>query len=200
MSTKQQTTNKEPKRKLIALTLIETIVSMTLMAVIFLTVMQAFNSILLGSYMIDARTAVRNEGEFITEYFRLYLKNADPRTLSCTQDTNYPSNPAILKLKWQPLGTADTYQFFYNTAFIPGTSDQYGRFTLTQNGKEVILSYPDVNIRPETVAIQCDSFTDSLTGQTINTVSLKFSIDSALQLAGRPAVKDVPRNVTVITK
>ncbi|GEM_PF-1946238 len=198
MSTKQQTIN---KTTIEGLTLIETIISMTLMSIIFLVVMQSFNSILLGSYMIDARTSVRNEGEFITEYFRLYAKNADARTVSCIPDTAYPANPAIQKISWQPLGTSDSYQFIYERQAVPGsTVETYGRFTMIQNGKQIILSYPDIDIAQEDVAMQCNAFTDPTTGQVINTISIRFKIDSALKLAGAPAVKDVPRNVTVTVR
>jgi hypothetical protein len=77
---------------------------MTLIAVIFLLITQAFSSLLLGSYLTDARTTVRNEGEFVGEYLKLRIKNADPRTLTCSSGANK-------YISWQSKGSTD-YNYF----------------------------------------------------------------------------------------
>jgi len=99
--------DKTKPKNLNAFTLVETVIAMTLVAVIFLLLMQSFNSLILGSYLIDARTTVRNESEFVSEYFKLRIKNADPRTIDCSQP-----NAAIPKISWQTKGTSDNWVFF----------------------------------------------------------------------------------------
>lgn len=209
MSIEQEQTKKTSLR-IKALSLAETLISMTILSIIFLMIMQSFNAILLGSYMIDARTSVRTEGEFVSEFFELYAKNADPRTLvvvGATTTTNMcngaalrPNTFATKSITWQPLGSGETYTFTYEIADATlGT----GRFAFVQKpqvGTAVrsVLTYGDVNVKD--VEVSCETASDSLTGQTFTTVSVSFKLDSMLQMNGRPTVRDVQRTITVVVR
>lgn len=192
-----------------ALSLVETLISLTILSVLFLMMMQSFNAILFGSYLIDARTSVRTEGEFVSQFFELYARNADPRTivaLNTATNVNICNNAPISgvgmkpsSITWQPLGSGETYTFYFETS-----PTGKGRLSFDQKVPGVatpiksVLTYGDVNIKD--VVMTCESATDSLSGQTLTTVSVQFKLDSALQLGGRPAVQDVQRYVTVVVR
>lgn len=169
-----------------AFTLIETLVSMTLISIIFLMIVQAFNSLLLGSYLIDARTSVSNEGEFVGEYFKLRVKNADPRSVKCSG----PSD-SIKSVTWQPKGASDTFTFFADQV-QPG---KY-RFCLGQSTTptcDTVLTYNDVNVT--NVSFNCEA--PSFDQAQVANVNLNFSLDSTAQLGNQPAVKGVSRFINV---
>jgi Tfp pilus assembly protein PilE len=164
---------------LTAFTLVETIIAMTLVSVIFLLITQAFSSLLLGSYLIDARTTVRNESEFVGEYFKLRIKNADPRTVSC-------SNGTKKYIAWQSKGSTDFNYFFLldsKFCFSKQSSDSC----------DTVLTYSDVIVKE--VRITCDpaEFAEA----PIANVNLTFKMDSSTQLGDRPAVQDVSRFVSI---
>ena len=170
-----------------AFTLVETIVSMTLISVIFLMVIQAFNSMLLGSYLIDARTAVRNEGEFVGEYFKLRIKNADPRSVTCPTDS--PK-----RISWQSKGSSDSYTFFIEPLDDPTTY----RFCMMQSTTDTptcdtILTYADVKVRNVTISCETPEFNQA----PISNVNLSFVMDSTAKLGNNPAVRDVSRFINV---
>ncbi|MCC7304265.1 hypothetical protein IT418_02525 [bacterium] len=160
-------------------------VSMTLIAIIFLMVIQAFNSLLLGSYLIDARTAVRNESEFVGEYFKLRVKNADPRSLSCTTQNGIP------KVSWQSKGSSDKWVFFAQRndnkdyTFCIANSD-----SLTC---EKVLTYKDVKVTDVTIECETPEFDEA---QVAN-VNLKYTMESTAKLGEIAAVKDVSRFINV---
>ena len=168
--------------------MLETIVSMALISIIFVMVIQSFNSLLLGSYLVDARTSVRNEGEFIGEFFKLRIKNADPRTIKC--DNARADKP----ISWQSLGSSDSYKFFLDTTATTGA-----RFCLSiapSTGCDQVLTYNDVIVRD--VNITCElTPPDPVTGQQFTTVNLSYNMDSAVKLGDRPAVRDVSRFISV---
>lgn len=176
----------QSSKKINAFTLLETIVSMTLIAVIFLMIVQAFNSLLLGSYLIDARTAVRNESEFVGEYFKLRIKNADPRSIKCSA----PTDP-VKSVIWQPRGASDTYIFY-------GQQEETGkyRFCLAQSTTptcETVLTYNDVIVTDISFTCETPEFDEA---QVAN-VNLKYTMESAALLGNKPAVKNVSRFVNV---
>lgn len=165
--------------------------SMTLISVIFLMVVQAFNSMLLGSYLIDARTAVRNEGEFVAEYFKLRIKNADPRSITCSQNT--------LIISWQAKGSSDSYTFFaQQLPSLPSAPTTY-RFCMTQSANpnptcdDTIITYADVKVRDVVISCEVPTWTEA----PISNVNLTFIMDSTALLGTEPAVKDVSRFVNV---
>jgi hypothetical protein len=150
-------------------------------------VMQAFGSLTLGSYLIDARTAVRNEGEFIGEYFKLRIKNADPRSLECNDTTK--------EISWQPKGSSDEFTLFLDTS-----TSEVPRFCIDDKSTssiscDTVLSYDDVLIKD--VVVACESTTDELTGEQYTNINLSFVMDSTIRLGERPAVKDVTRFFSV---
>lgn len=166
-------------------------VSMTLISVIFLMIMQSFNAILLGSYLIDARTAVRNESEFVGEYFKLRVKNADPRSVTC-------NNTGSAKyITWQSKGSSDSWVFFAE----PQGDNTY-RFCMYQNPNpgatpdlkcHRILTYNDVRVTK--VDVTCEA-PDADRAQIAN-VNLNYTMESTAKLGDGPAVKGVSRFVTV---
>lgn len=175
-------------KPLVGMTLIETLVAMTILTVIFMIILSSFNSIIYSSVMVDARTAVRNESEFVNEFFKLYVKNADQRTLVCM---NEPNNKSI---SWSPQGGFETYSF----QFIE--EDDIGRFQLVvddnlEDPKTTILTYGDVDIHD--VSIYCDSTIDTLTGKSVSSVSLTYLVDSTTRLGDHPAARNIKRVVTV---
>jgi Tfp pilus assembly protein PilE len=181
MSTEQHQDKKTIK--VAALTLIETLVSLTILAVLFLIALQSFNTMLLGSYLIDARIAVRNEGEFVNEFFSQYAKSADPRSIVCNSTT----------VSWQPIGSAEYYHLVYEA--------DPGRFVFKQVGtteKISVLTYGDVIIKD--VKISCEQTTDTLTGQIIASISVQFKMDSTVKIGDRPAVLNVQRYITVVAR
>jgi hypothetical protein len=160
---------------------------MSLIAVIFLLVMQAFSSLTLGSYLIDARTSVRNEGEFIGEYFKLRIKNADPRSLKCNNTTK--------EILWQSKGASDEFTLFLGTS-----STNISRFCIDDKSTtgiscDTVLSYDDVIIK--NVEVGCETISDDITGEQFTNVNLSFMMDSAAKLGEVPAVKDVSRFISV---
>lgn len=178
--------NEQKTKRIDAFTLVETVISMALISIIFLMVMQSFNSLLLGSYLIDARTSVRDEGEFIGEYFKLRVKNADTRSLKC--DNEQAQKP----ITWQTLGSSDTYTFYFdndNTRFCVDDAKTAGIAC------DTVLTYNDVIVK--NVVVACATSTDEVTGQQYTSVNLQFDMDSALLLGNRPAVRDVSRFISV---
>ncbi|PIY17755.1 hypothetical protein CO112_02370 [Candidatus Dojkabacteria bacterium CG_4_9_14_3_um_filter_150_Dojkabacteria_WS6_41_13] len=160
---------------------------MTLISVIFLMVIQAFNSMLLGSYLIDARTAVRNEGEFVGEYFKLRIKNADPRSITCPTDS--PK-----RISWQSKGSSDSYTFFIEPLDDPTTY----RFCMTQSSLsnplcDTILTYADVKVRDVTISCETPAYNQA----PISNVNLSFVMDSTAKLGENSAVRDVSRFINV---
>lgn len=148
-------------------------------------VVQAFNSLLLGSYLIDARTAVRNESEFVGEYFKLRVKNADPRSLACTNQNNSP------KVSWQSKGSSDKWVFFAQRnaekdyVFCIANSD-----SLTC---EKVLTYNDVKVTSVEITCETPDFDEA---QVAN-VNLKYTMESTAKLGEVAAVKDVSRFINV---
>lgn len=203
-------TLKERFQKIAALSLAETLISMTILSIIFLMIMQSFNAILLGSYMIDARTSVRTEGEFVSEFFELYAKNADPRTLvvvgqntainMCNGSALRPNTFTVNSVTWQPLGSGETYTFGYEVADIGLNTGRFIFIQKPQAGTAVrsVLTYGDVNVKD--IQLSCETASDSLTGQTFTTVSVAFKLDSKLQMNGRPTVQNVQRTITVVVR
>lgn len=159
---------------------------MTLIAVLFALIMQAFSSMLLGSFLIEARSAVRTQGEFVGEYFKLRVKNADPASLVC--DPENEQQP----ITWQTKGSSDTHTFYYDVA--------NKRFCI-DNGStdatacDTVLTYSDVKVH--TVITTCEVATDVITGQKYTTVNLLFDMDSTWKYGEGPAVSDVSRFVNV---
>lgn len=170
-----------------AFTLVETLIAMSLIAVIFLLVMQAFGSLTLGSFLIDARTSVRNEGEFIGEYLKLRIKNADPRTLKCNNTTK--------EISWQSKGASDEF-----TLFLGQSSTSVPRFCIDDKSThditcDTVLSYDDVIVK--NVDVSCETIADDVTGEQFTNVNLSFEMDSVAKLGQVPAVKDVSRFISV---
>jgi type II secretory pathway pseudopilin PulG len=177
------------KYTLLAFTLVETMISMALISAIFMMVMQAFSSLILGSYIIDARTAVRNESEFVSEYFKLRIKNAEPRSLFCDNNKG--------EISWQPKGASDRYTF----AFIPGSLNSVASFcidneaVLNATSCDTMLTYDDVIVK--NVVVNCETAKDIVTGQEFSSVNLSFMMDSVAKLGKKPAVSNVTRFVSV---
>jgi len=132
----------------------------------------------MGSYLIDARTTVRNESEFVGEYFKLRIKNADPRTIAC-------SNSAKV-ISWQSKGASDSSYFFQK-----GSGFCYSQQSATSC--DTILTYSDVVVK--NVSISCDSPT--FIEAPVANVNLSFEMDSTKQLGDHPAVRDVSRFISV---
>lgn len=161
-----------------AFTLVETIIAMTLITVIFLMVTQSFSSLLLGSYLIDARTTVRNEGEFVGEYFKLRVKNADPRTVSCPASENY--------IYWQSKGATDNNYFFLE-------GDKFCFSNQSKDRCDTILTYSDVTVKNVTINCDAPDFTEA----PVANVNLSFEMDSTTKFGTKPAVQDVSRFISV---
>lgn len=180
------------KQNLSAFTLVETVISLALVAIIFVLVMQAFNSLILGSYLIDARTAVRNEGEFVSEYLKLRIKNADPKTLEVRQ------TPTGSELTWQTRGATDVFTVFVQED--PARANYY-RLCIDNTASigtitcDTVLTYQDVNIK--NFKTNANIYTDPATGQIFSSVDISFSMDSTAKLGSRAAVVDVSRYFTI---
>lgn len=175
-------------QRIIAFTLLETIVAMTLISVIFLMIVQSFNALLLGSYLIDARTSVRNESEFVGEYFKLRIKNADPRSIICTNTANVKS------VTWQPKGASDTFTF-YGQLENADVAGRY-RFCLSQANNpecETVLTYNDVVVTD--IQLTCE--TPDFDKAQVANVNLKFTMESTAKLGEVAAVRDVSRFINV---
>ncbi len=168
-----------------AFTLLETLVSMTLIAIIFLMVVQSFNSLLLGSYLIDARTAVRNESEFVGEYFKLRVKNADPRSLKCSSVGGSP------KVSWQSKGSSDKWTFYAQK-----NADKDFTFCISNTDSltcDKVLTYNDIRVTSVNITCETPDFDEA---QVAN-VNLDYVIESTAKLGDVAAVKGVSRFVNV---
>jgi type II secretory pathway component PulJ len=170
-----------------AFTLLETIVAMTLISVIFLMIVQSFNSLLLGSYLVDARTAVRNESEFVGEYFKLRIKNADPRSIKCS----LPTDP-VKSVTWQPKGASDTF-IFYGQPMENAGSYSFCMAQASNPVCETVLTYNDVRVT--SIEFTCE--TPAYDVAQVANVNLKYTMESTAKLGDKPAIKDVTRFINV---
>ncbi|MFZ6021853.1 MAG: PulJ/GspJ family protein [Patescibacteria group bacterium] len=178
--------NKHVETKIAGFTLLETIIAMTLISLIFVMIVQSFNTLLLGSYLIDARTAVRNESEFVGEYFKLRIKNADPRSIKCSA----PNDP-IKSVTWQPKGASDTFIFYGQKE----ADDKY-RFCMAQATTpvcETVLTYADVKVT--SLAFTCE--TPDFDEAQVANVNLTYTMESTAKLGEEPAVKNISRFINV---
>ena len=171
-----------------AFTLLETLVSMTLISIIFLMVVQSFNALLLGSYLIDARTAVRNESEFVSEYFKLRVKNADPRSVTCGILPD-----GSVKVQWQPKGASDELVFIAQKNADKDYTFKIGPDIASINEKGKVLTYND--IRVTSVSINCE--TPEFDEAQVANINLTYTLESTAKLGDVAAVRDVSRFVSV---
>jgi len=194
--------------KIEAFTLVETIIAMTLISIIFVMIMQAFSAILLSTYLVDARSSVRSESEFVSEYFKLRIKNADPRSIVCTSED---SNAALIgdypnhSIYWQNSGSSTSYVF--KVQEITGLDGKKSkRFCLSHyNPHEAspryttdcknVLTYNDVTVSD--IDISCDKVTDDVTRAEFWIINLNYKMSSTIDMGDKPAVQNVPRHVSI---
>ncbi len=178
--------NNKTIKVLDAFTLVETLIAMSLIAVLFVLIMQALSSMLLGSLLIEARTAVRTEGEFVGEYLKLRIKNADPASLVCDDESD------LKPITWQTKGSSDTHTFYFD--------EPNDRFCLDNDSTQAsacdtVLTYNDVIVHD--VIVNCESTIDDITGQQFTTVNLMFDLDSTQKYGDGPAVANVSRFINI---
>lgn len=192
----------QTKRTTRAFTLVETMIAMTLIAIIFLMIMQAFNSILIGSYLVDARTAVRNESEFVSEYFELRIKNADPRGVRCNNTTTTDAQQQLRKksVSWSNLGSSTKYTFWYDDTINPLNGQKFERFCINTGTSltttcQNVLTYNDVRVH--SVEISCEEIEIEATREVFTLINLTYKMDSKALIGERPAVRDVSRHISI---
>lgn len=184
-----QNSDKKPKisAQIAGFTLVETLISTTIIAVLFLVVTLSFNSILVNSTLVDARLNIREQSDFVVQYITQVLKTADSRSLVCNQG-------GTSSIKWQPAGNSldqFTQVSFSNSGFILTRKISASQQPVTY------LTYPDVIVHD--VSFICNTVTDQ-TGVTSKQVVIQFQMDSVVQFNKHAAVRNVSRYITVSVK
>jgi len=187
------------KNRLKAFTLIETLISILLMSIISMITLFCLNAILKASYLISARTSVRDNSEFAIEFIKRKLKNANPHSISCTETNNPDGTINQRVINWSPLIGSETYSLYLKK----NTNNNSLIFVENIGGPphEIVLTYEDVNIKDFDIINNCSNITPYIDNKGVAHVLVEFSFttESVLKWGkNKPAVGDVKKYVAVL--
>ncbi len=195
------------KTRLLAMTIIETVISLALISVTLMAMFDSLNYIYRANLYIDDRLAIRDQTTFMIRYLSERLRNANPISIQSpnTSVTIPNSGNGRVILEWNAVGQRTIYRLVYqeNLNHPYFVNSKYSRLLLQQtdnNGSDwysTVLTYPTANIKSVTVNIGT-IYTDKLTMLNYRTVNLILTVDSTRMLGTKPLVRDVVKYLNVL--
>ncbi len=194
---------KKRTKKILAMSLVEIIISLALLSVSFLAMFSAINYMYKANLYIDDRLALRDQSSFFIKYVEDRLKSANPLTLDCSSSVTGNKEQV---LSWKSASGSNTYKLYVvnniEHPYLVGTT--YNRLEIEvgdangANTKTMVLSYPTMNVASVTVSCATEPFTDNVTLLNYFPVNITFNIESTRKDGDTPLIQNMTKYISVL--